>query len=116
MVAVGAFVARYQSGSVLVEAVYAGDAAAVVRLIEEGHDVNDFGKDDWTPLTVAVENDDVELVELLLQRGADPNKTVPGGTALDMAIRRERESSAELLRKFGGYCSTTCDSQAENGS
>ena len=114
--AVGAFVVSYQSGSMLVDAVYSGDASAVVRLIEQGHDVNDFGKDDWTPLTVAVEKDDVKLVELLLKNGADPNMTVPGGTALDMAVRRGRERSADVLRKFGGRCATTCGSGASRGS
>ena len=111
---VGYFLVNFQSGSTLVDAVASGNLESVSRLIEEGHDVDAFGKDDWTPLTTAVENDDSEMVRFLLQSGADPNRIVPGGTALDMAIRRKRNGPAQVLREFGGHCKNACDLEKED--
>lgn len=107
------FLINFQSGSVLVNAVANGDAKLVATLIDEGHDVDGIGKDDWTPLTTAVEKDDAEMVRFLLEKGADPNKIVPGGTALDMALRRQRNASVRVLREFGGRCSSECDLETE---
>jgi ankyrin repeat protein len=107
------FLFRFQSGSTLVDAVATGNVKHVASLIDQGHDINGVGKDDWTPLTIAVENDDSEMVRFLLQNGADPNKIVPGGTALDMALRRQRSDPANLLREFGGRCKTACDLDKE---
>jgi len=107
------FLVNFQSGSTLVDAVASGNLESVDRLIEEGHDVDAFGKDDWTPLTTAVENNNTEMVRLLLQNGADPNKTAPGGTALDLALRRDRTEPAQVLREFGGRCKEECDMDPE---
>jgi len=113
-VLVGYFLVNFQSGSALVDAVASGNLESVNRLIEEGHDIDAFGKDDWTPLTTAVENDDSDMVRFLLQNGADPNRIVPGGTALDMAIRRNRTGPAQVIREFGGHCKNVCDTEKEN--
>ena len=112
-VSVGYFLVNFQSGSALVDAVASGNLESVNRLIEEGHDVDAFGKDDWTPLTTAVENDDSDMVRFLLRNGADPNKIVPGGTALDMALRRNRTGPAQVIREFGGHCKNACDMEKE---
>lgn len=112
-VSVGYFLVNFQSGSALVDAVANGNLESVNRLIEEGHDVDAFGKDDWTPLTTAVENDDSDMVRFLLRNGADPNKIVPGGTALDMALRRNRTGPAQVIREFGGHCKNACDLEKE---
>ncbi|MEM7310874.1 MAG: ankyrin repeat domain-containing protein [Planctomycetota bacterium] len=46
-------------------------------LLDEGADPNAFGYDDGTPLMAAALLADVEAVQLLLARGADPNRTHP---------------------------------------
>ena len=114
VVSVGYFLINFQSGAALVDAVASGNLESVNGLIEEGHDVDAFGKDDWTPLTTAVENDDSDMVRLLLQNGADPNRIVPGGTAMDMAIRRNRTGPAQVIREFGGQCRNACEMEKEN--
>jgi len=112
-VLLGVFLVNFQSGSALVDAAASGDLNRVANLIDEGHDVNSVGKDDWTPLTIAIEKNDSEMVYFLLQNGADPDKIVPGGTALDMALRRRRETPAKLIREFGGHCRSACDLDKE---
>ena len=114
VVSIGYFLVNFQSGSALVDAAASGSLESVNRLIEEGHDVDAFGKDDWTALTIAVEKDDSDMVRFLLQNGADPNRIVPGGTALDMAIRRDRTGPAQVIRDFGGHCKNACDIEKEN--
>jgi len=59
-------------------AVRHGDAATVRVLLAAGADVNDKRPDAATPLLVAVVNGHADLVDLLLERGADPN--VEGGS------------------------------------
>lgn len=112
-VLLGAFLISFQSGSTLVDAAANGNVNQVAELIDEGHDINGVGKDDWTPLTIAIEKDNSEMVRFLLENGANPNKIVPGGTALDMALRRRRETPAELIREFGGNCRSECDIDKE---
>ena len=115
VVVIGAllFLVNFQSGATLVDAAAVGDIDRVAELLQEGHDVDGVGKDDWTPLTVAIENDDESMVRFLLENGADPDKIVPGGTALDMALRRERIGPARVLREFGASCKEYCESDEQ---
>jgi ankyrin repeat protein len=55
-----------------------------------------------TALHIAVQQGRTEIVQLLLQRGADPNVLdVQGLSALDRAYGSHHEEYAEALRKHG---------------
>lgn len=56
----------------LLEAVTAGDREAARKLLDEGCFADDGGPGGITPLMIAAERGDVEMVDLLLARGADP--------------------------------------------
>ena len=52
----------------------------------------------WTPLHNAVDSDDKEIVELLVNNGADVNATHNGGgTPLHWAARKGHKQIVELL-------------------
>jgi ankyrin repeat protein len=57
----------------LIEAVKSGNKNSVQELIEAGAEMNQQDKQGWTPLNWAAGKGDLEIVELLLQRGADPS-------------------------------------------
>jgi hypothetical protein len=74
--------------------------ASVVRAaIAMGGDVNERCPwDNRTPLHAAAERGDCDLVELLLDKGAEPEaKDAWGWTALHVAAREARPAAAELL-------------------
>ena len=56
----------------LIEAVKSGNKESVRALIEAGGQVNQQDKQGWAPLNWAAGKGDLEIVELLLQHGADP--------------------------------------------
>jgi ankyrin repeat protein len=55
-----------------------------------------------TPLHYAAFRNHKEIVELLIDRGADLNANVEYGTPLDYAIMSKRTETAALLLKHGG--------------
>ena len=59
----------------LIEAIKSGNQAAAQEVIEAGADLNSPDDQGWTPLNWAAGTGDVEIVELLLERGADPLAT-----------------------------------------
>jgi len=83
-------------------AVLYGDRAAVSQLLELGRWVDKPDSNGLTPLMAAVLGRDAEMVELLLMRGADPNRQAPGGdVALEMARENGDGASESLLLKAG---------------
>lgn len=56
----------------LIEAIKSGSAASVKELIEAGAPLDQQDKQGWLPLNWAAGSGQLEMVELLLQHGADP--------------------------------------------
>jgi len=55
-----------------IEAIKSGNRAAVQEMIDSGADLSQQDKRGWTPLNWAAGSGQLEIVELLLERGADP--------------------------------------------
>jgi hypothetical protein len=86
----------------LVEAVMNNNAERVVRLIDQGSDVNGRDAHGVTPLMPAAENGNESLVELLLKRGANPNaKDGKGNTALMLAAGKGHVAAVKALLNGG---------------
>ena len=74
----------------------------VATLVRWGADVNVRGGQGYTPLCIAVENDNVELIKYLLENGADPDMaTAYGLTPLMLAARDGLTEAAGLLIERG---------------
>jgi hypothetical protein len=86
-------------------AVLYGDRAAVAQLLDLGRWVDKPDSNGLTPLMAAVLVRDADMVQLLLDRGADPNLQAPGGeVALEMARRNgDGASESQLLRAGAKY-------------
>lgn len=56
----------------LIEAIKSGNRASVAQLIEAGIDLSQQDKQGWLPLNWAAGSGQLEIVELLLENGADP--------------------------------------------
>jgi len=83
----------------LVMACEEGDFDFVKTLVNSGIDVNGISSEGFTPLMMATSNDEVEIVDYLLQQGADVNQTVNGWTALIEAADEGSLTSMKLLLK-----------------
>uniref|UniRef100_A0A8C4U500 Ribonuclease L n=1 Tax=Falco tinnunculus TaxID=100819 RepID=A0A8C4U500_FALTI len=74
----------------------------VLRLLEEGADVNSKAESGWTPLQSAVQANDEDLVQLLLDKGACPHtRKDNGGTAFTKAAIAGNVNILKLLLDRG---------------
>lgn len=83
-------------------AVLYADRDAVAQLLDLGRWVDKPDSNGLTPLMAAVLARNADMVQLLLERGADPNLQAPGGeVALGMARDNGDGASESLLLKAG---------------
>ena len=87
----------------LFDAARAGDRAAIVRLLDAGIDVNAKARYNATALMFASDKGHVEIVRLLIDRGADVNAedTFYRFKAIDLALMNNHRAVAQLLLERG---------------
>lgn len=85
---------RYLSQTALGASILAGDVPGTLLLIEYGADVNHAPRDGDLPLiqTVSAAKNNVELAQLLLHHGADPDVKNASG----VSVRRQARDNVEL--------------------
>jgi uncharacterized RDD family membrane protein YckC len=77
------------------------DAAGVTQLLDLGWWVDRTDSNGVSPLMAAAWIGDLALVQLLLQRGANPNLRARGGSVLEYAGRSEDVIVLDLLKQAG---------------
>ncbi len=103
---------RPQSQLSIHQAASEGELAAVKRAVERGESVNGRDQKNRTPLLCAIRHEQVEVVEYLLQCGADPNAPSIShhDTPLHQAARRGSATITRMLLEAGA------DANARNTS
>ena len=89
------------SETALLFAARSGDLTSAKLLVAGGADVNDVDAGGVSATVLAAHSGFGELVEFLLQQGADPNLAQAGYTALHIAIVRRDEKMARALVSRG---------------
>jgi len=79
------------------------DRTAVKELLDGGKNPNPRQSDGLTPLMIAASNGDLDIVTMLLAKGADPNLRAGGRSALSIAKSRGGAGAAtvQLLQQSG---------------
>lgn len=91
-------VREYKDNTPLCNAICKGDVEAVKKFIEYGADVNERSNGK-TPLMLAARYNNVEIIRLLLEKGASKSiKDEKGNTALKYAEASNAREAAELLK------------------
>ncbi len=78
------------------QAVQAGDAAAVARLLSAKADVNAMNRYHLAPLSIAARRNDVAIVTALLKAGADPN--VVKGEGEPVMLTAARAGNVDVVK------------------
>jgi ankyrin repeat protein len=92
--------------SPLLFAARSGDRASVELMIAAGADVNVESAYGVSATTLAAHSNHADVVETLLESGADPNAANGGYTALHAAILRGNETAVWSLLKHGADANT----------
>jgi ankyrin repeat protein len=90
----------------IAKAAYAGDAARVRQLLEDGSDPDDMTLTGLTPLMYAARAGHVMVVQELVRHGARPDltdKAMTGWTALIHAIHKGQNAAALALLDGGAH-------------
>ena len=97
----------------LVTAIYNNDNKMVIKVIDSGISPDIVGKENYTPLQVAIETENLGIFQLLLDKGADPNLITPGGVGPG-GLYVYRGTGDGVLRRFRGFVAAwsyqRCDS------
>jgi len=94
-----------EKSAAFIRSVFAGEIEGARQALRSGVDVNlrtnpsAPGDSALTPLVIAVLLTDLEMVQLLLDSGADPRLTVRGYSAIDFAIEANETQILSLLSK-----------------
>jgi Ankyrin repeats (3 copies) len=84
------------------EAARMGDLDEVMKLVAQGHNVNDASSDGETPLGSAARGRNTEVVRFLLAHGADVNhQNLAGETPLMLAAGSGDSGVVKLLLEYG---------------
>lgn len=86
--------------TILMYAVWVGNAEAVKHLLSKGADINAEDSEGITPLLLAVFKDRTEIATVLIEQGADINASAHDGTTPLMMsrIRQNKEIEEALLK------------------
>lgn len=88
----------------LLTAAEAGDLDRVKTLIQEGHQVNqlELYLNPHTPLILAIQNDHIQVIEVLIEKGADVNlPSISGVAPLHFAVWRGNIEACRRLVEAG---------------
>jgi ankyrin repeat protein len=91
----------YGQNTPLMFAARVGDLASARLLVAAGANVNDQDARGVSVVVLAAHSGFIELVEFLLERGADANSDAAGFTALHAAIMRRDEQLVRTLLRHG---------------
>ena len=84
----------------MLEAAKNNKAEEVIKLLEQGADINLADNDGWTPLYVACRNNSKDVAKLLIEHKADIGcKNKNGKTALDIANEDGYSEIAEIIEQ-----------------
>ncbi|WP_260858043.1 M48 family metallopeptidase [Bacillus sp. FJAT-22090] len=85
----------------LMEAVSDGDEEKVRYLLANGTDLEEMDSEQTTALHYAIYGDNIAMVEILLEAGANPNTVDDYTNALTAALESENFEMASLLYEYG---------------
>ena len=92
---------RQSSPDKLIRACENGKLKLVKQLIEKGADINSIGKNsEWdkrTPIGAAVEREHKDIVEYLLEKGADPVKSIYDGGFTPLMIAAAYNADTDCI-------------------
>lgn len=101
IVAIGPPAYRLIRNDKLNQAARAGDSGRVTELLNEGVSVNGRGMHGMTPIMSAAEGGHLEVVKLLVTKGADVNGHNSSGSALMWAVDSGNEEVVRCLLQNG---------------
>jgi hypothetical protein len=80
-------------------------------LLQLGKDIKNPDQEGFTPLSIAVLSDNKDMVEFLIQNGANVNSTYLGDTLLKIVIRRNLDMARLLLENGAKASIDRCNEQ-----